>query len=148
MTTSPAAAHLVTTMTGIRANGSGVDGGDAAVKIREKGDGLLQATLTRVETVGNDYDGVNIREDAAGDLLASLSQVTSRENAGDGISFDERSGGALTATIANSTAVLNDAVVSVPADVDIRADGSGTAGSLTNVTFGTSGGTVPPTITP
>ena len=43
----------------------------------------------------------------------------------------------LTATIANSTAVLNDAVVSIPPDVDLRADGTGTL-TLTGVTFNTS----------
>ena len=86
---------LVTTMTGIRANGNGVDDGDGAVKIREKGVGRPQAVLNGIETLANAYDGVNIREDDAGDLQASVSQANSQDNDGDGVSFDERGAGML-----------------------------------------------------
>ncbi len=128
---------LVTTMAGIRANDNGADGGDGAVKIREKGDGLLQATLSGIETLDNLYDGVNLREDSTGDLRVSVERMNARRNAGDGLSLDERSGGILTAAVASSTAVLNDAAVSVPPDVDVRADGTGTL-VLTGVTYNTS----------
>ncbi|MGD9904624.1 MAG: hypothetical protein AB7U83_14255 [Vicinamibacterales bacterium] len=135
---------LVTTMVGVRASGSGADGGDGAVKIREKGAGNLQAWLNGVDTRGNDYDGINIREDADGWLQASIVRATSTGNAGEGIVYDERGDGDLSAALANSTALGN-------GGPDLFANQASTgAGTfmITNVTFASSGGNVTPTVTP
>jgi len=51
---------LIATLEGITANGNG-PGGDAGLKIRERGDGDLEATVTGVTTTGNLTGGINIR---------------------------------------------------------------------------------------
>jgi hypothetical protein len=135
---------LVTTMTGIRASGNAqvdASGGDGAVKIREKGAGNLQAALNGIETLGNNYDGINLREDADGDLQSAAAYINSQNNVGEGLVFDERGGGALTAALARSF-VLNNAV-------DLFADDNGTfTVQTTTVVYGTSGGDVLITLVP
>jgi hypothetical protein len=101
---------LVTTMLLIRTNGN--KGGDAGLKIREKGVGNLVTTLRGVEASANLTGGISVREDAVGTLVSSISRATALGNAGHGIDFDEnRSGasdiGALTAEVAQSTSSNN-----------------------------------------
>jgi hypothetical protein len=130
---------LVTTMAGIRANANGADGGDGAIKIREKGAGALQAALHGIETRDNLYDGVNVREDATGSLAAAIARASSTGNAGEGIVFDERGDGDLTATLSHSTALSNGG-----ADVYAAEASTGTGLlTLVNVTYLTAGGNVP-----
>ena len=149
--------HVVTTMAGIRANANGVDGGDAGIKIREKGEGDLRADVNGVETNDNvspesddDMRGLQIREDSAGSLTASVSNARALRNEEHGIDFDENApastetaeptgGGNLTVRLANSTSLDN-------GGSDLRADEAGVGtGLLTvvNVTFVTKGGNVP-----
>ena len=147
--------NLVTAMYGIRANGNGADGGDAGLKIREKGDGELNATVNRVETSNNLIGGISIREDAVGSLVSAIARATSVGNAGHGIDFDENrlntsDAGNLAASVADSTSSTN-------AGAGVRADqqtpGVG-ALLLTNATLAgntggaTTGGGVTVTIVP
>jgi hypothetical protein len=106
---------LVSEISFAEASNNGPGDGDAGIKIREKGDGNLDATLDRVQTSNNDFDGIQIREDANGSLVASVSQALSTGNDGHGINFDEnRTGnglsdteGDLTASVSNSTSTGN-----------------------------------------
>jgi hypothetical protein len=147
---------IVTTMFHVTANGNGggfeEDPGDAGLKIREKGEGNLEATVSHVETNDNLAGGILIREDAAGNLVADIQHATSLRNAGNGevdghgIDFDENSDGDLTATVTHATSMLN-------AGAGVRADEGGAgAGSmlLSHVelavnTGGDTTGNVPPT---
>lgn len=133
--------ELVTTLVGIKANGNGADGGDGGLKIREKGEGNLQATVTGVETSNNVIGGISVREDAAGNLVASITAATSLGNTGHGIDFDENSSGNLTASVASSTSSSN-TLFGIRADQQLAAGaGVGTL-QLTTVTLtGNSGGT-------
>ena len=126
--------HIVSTMFHVTANGNGgrveEDPGDAGLKIREKGEGNLEATLSHVEASGNIAGGVFIREDAAGNLNADVSYATTSSNAGNGevdghgINFDENGDGDLTATVSDAASQLN-------AGAGIRADqGDAGVGSL------------------
>ena len=134
---------LVTVMTHITANGNGTTTeGDAGLKIREKGNGNLDATVTDVETSNNLIGGISVREDDAGRLVSSITGATSLANGGRGIDFDENGTGDLPAAVSSSTASAN-------ADVDIRADESSTGAGvlyLSTVTAATSGGNVIPTV--
>ena len=103
-------AHLAEVTT--RANGRA--GGDAGLKLREKGPGSLQARL--VETVSLDnrllsgddpIAGILLQEDEGGQLNAELVQVAVRRNSGDGIQFEENEAGGLTGQIRRSVASEN-----------------------------------------
>ncbi|HEY6508671.1 MAG TPA: hypothetical protein VIY56_11710 [Vicinamibacterales bacterium] len=135
---------LVTIMSHVTTNGNGADGGDAGLKIREKGVGHLDATLLDIEASGTVIGGVRVREDAEGDLRSRIDRVAARENSGRGIDFDENAAGNLTVRASASTSLTN-------GDVDVRADqqAPGTGSFLVrNVTFATRGGNVPPTVVP
>jgi hypothetical protein len=103
---------LVTTMTHVTANGNGI-AGDAGLKIRERGDGDVDATVDHVETSNNSSGGISVREDANGSLTASIEQATSLSNGGHGIDFDENrtstsdASGDLTAVVSKSTSSFN-----------------------------------------
>jgi hypothetical protein len=105
---------LVTTMVHVRANGNGTTGGgDSGLKIREKGEGNLDATLSRVETSNNLIGGISIREDAIGSLVSSVTRASSLANTGHGIDFDENRtnandlSGDLSATVTRSNSSHN-----------------------------------------
>jgi hypothetical protein len=146
---------LVSTMVGVRANGNGVDGGDAGLKIREKGTGELGVVVHSVETSENLVGGISIREDAIGSLAATITGVTSIGNAGHGIDFDENR--ASTSDPGNLTAAVSDGTSSANQGAGVRADqqspGTGTL-ILTRVTLAdnaggaTTGGGVTVTIVP
>lgn len=139
---------LVTTMVDIIADGNGADGGDAGLKIREKGDGNLEADVTRVRTSANVIGGISIREDATGSLRSTITAATAQGNTGNGIDFDENSAGNLTAMVLES-ASTNNGRVGVRADE--ASDGVGSL-TLTAVTIsgnvnGNTSGNVSPVIT-
>ncbi len=144
---------LVTTMTAIKTNGN--KAGDAGLKIREKGVGILNVTVNGVEASNNLTGGISVREDAEGSLVSKISNATAVGNTGHGIDFDENranssDSGDLTATVtrANSS---NNGGAGVRADQ--AAPGVGTA-TLTSVTLNantggpTTGGGVTFTIVP
>lgn len=124
---------LITTLIGVKADGNG-PGGDAGLKIRERGEGNLDANVLGATTTGNTIGGINLREQHAGNLTARIDRATAtgnglagiavREdddgslaadvtrsttdgNTGHGIDFDENSTGDLAATIANSSSSTN-----------------------------------------
>ncbi len=136
---------LVTVMYGIRANGNGADGGDAGLKIREKGVGELSATVQGVETSQNLIGGISIREDNVGSLVASIVKATSEGNAGIGIDFDENR--ATTSDVGNLAAAVTDATASNNTGAGVRADqqtpGAGSL-VLTRVTLAANAGGEPP----
>ncbi len=145
---------LVTTMELVKANGN--RGGDAGLKIREKGDGGLDVTLKGVEASNNLTGGISVREDGIGTLTSAISRATAIANTGHGIDFDENRGsaadvmGLLTAKVSQSTSSRN-------GGAGVRADsqtpGVGTL-LLTKVTLegntggATTGGNVTVTIVP
>ncbi len=131
---------LVTLMIDVTTNGNGANGGDAGLKIREKGAGHLDATLRQIEASNNVIGGVSVREDADGTLRSLLEQVVAQANGGRGIDFDENAAGDLTVRATKSTSLAN-------GDVDLRADQQAPGASsfvVKNVTFATRGGNVPP----
>lgn len=132
---------IVTTMELVKANRNG--GGDAGLKIREKGTGNLDVTLKGAETSNNLTGGISIREDAAGTLVSSITRATSLENTGHGIDFDENRvnssdvSGDLTAEVSQSNSSNNGGA---GARADSQTPGAGTL-LLTNVTLnGNTGG--------
>jgi hypothetical protein len=114
--------NLVTTVIGVTADEN--EGGDAGLKIREKGLGDLSANVRGAQANGNDGDGINVREDATGDLAASIDRATANENDGDGIEFEENSAGNQSASVdrSNSDANGQDGV-----EFDENSDGNLTA---------------------
>jgi hypothetical protein len=133
--------NLIGTMTDVVTSGNGADGGDAGLKIREKGAGDLAVVVGGVDASQNAIGGISVREDAAGDLRAAIDHASATGNTGRGIDFDENAAGDLVATLADSTSTGN-------GDVDVRADQqSPGAGSftVTAVTYATTGGNVAPT---
>jgi hypothetical protein len=149
---------LVTTLTGIKANRNGADGGDGGLKIREKGVGNLTATVKGAETSQNVIGGISIREDALGSLVASITKAVSTGNIGIGIDFDENSDGDLTATVTQSSSTGTLPTVTNPTTTGfgLRADEAGngvgsatlTTVTLTGNTTGPTTGNVAPTIIP
>lgn len=97
---------LITTLIGIKANGNG-PGGDAGLKIRERGDGNIDATIRGAETNGNLTGGISLREQGTGDLTATIERATSSGNGTAGIAVREDDAGILTATIDQSTSSTN-----------------------------------------
>jgi hypothetical protein len=135
---------LVTTMIGITADENGVAGdGDAGLKVREKGDGNLDAAVDGVHTSNNLIGGIYVREDGVGNLVSSINKATSLNNAGHGIDFDENrfnasDAGNLTATVTNSTSSTN---TGAGVRADQQSPGVGTL-LLSKVTLnGNTGGT-------
>ncbi len=99
----------------VRITTRGNGGGDGGLKLREKGEGSLNARIAQVVSVDNrgapDADpvsGVVVREDEGGDLTAELVDVIARRNGGDGIQFEENEDGNLSGRIRRSRATRND----------------------------------------
>jgi hypothetical protein len=97
---------LLTILVGVTADQN--EGGDAGLKIREKGVGDLAATVRGAQANGNDGDGVNVREDAAGNLAAAIDRAVANENGGDGVEFEENAAGNQSAAVDGSTTDAND----------------------------------------
>ena len=94
---------IVATLTGITVIGNGTAGGDAGLKLREKGDGSLDARLVRIDARSNAITGVLVREDAGGDLAATIVSSRSADNAGDGFEYDENNDGTLDVRVLHAT---------------------------------------------
>jgi hypothetical protein len=99
----------------VTARRNGGAGGDAGLKLREKGDGNLVARLVDAVSLGNrlvsgddPVSGILLREDEEGNLTAELVRAIARRNGGDGIALEENEGGNLTGQIRRSTASSND----------------------------------------
>jgi hypothetical protein len=97
---------LITTLIGVKADGNGVDG-DAGLKIRERGDGNIAATVRGAQTNDNLSGGINVREQGNGDLQASIERATANGNGADGINVREDDAGSQNATVDRSTATGN-----------------------------------------
>jgi hypothetical protein len=98
---------LIAAMQNVTADGNG-PGGDGGIKIRERGDGNLDAGIRGARTAGNGIDGINIREQATGSLVASIEQAVSTGNLS-GIAVREDDDGSLAATVDRSTVDGNSA---------------------------------------
>ena len=122
---------LVTTLVGVTADDNA--GGDAGIKIREKGAGSLAATVRGAQANGNDEDGINVREDDVGDLEASVAQSTTAGNGDDGVNFDENADGDLTAATSHGTSSEN-------GDDGVVADEGGSGAGTLDVFFMTFAG--------
>jgi hypothetical protein len=130
---------LITTLIGVKADGNA--GGDAGLKIREKGLGNLNAAVRGAQANGNQTDGINVREDAAGNLTATVERSTTGGNAGDGTHFDERSTGNLTATASRGNS-SNNTLAGVRADQQLSAGDVGTLNLVAMTLDGNGGGRV------
>jgi hypothetical protein len=120
----------------VTARRNGGAGGDAGLKLREKGDGNLVARLVdavsldnRLLSGGDPVSGILLREDEAGDLTAELVRAIARRNGGDGIALEENEDGDLDGQIRRSTASSNDG-----AGANLAQEPTGT-GEVTLVSF-------------
>lgn len=137
---------LEATLRRVTTRRNGLAGGDAGLKLREKGEGSLLARLAGAVSLDNRLTsgddpiaGVLLREDEAGDLRAGLVEVTGRRNSGDGIQFEENAEGDLSGVIGRSTTSNNGGA---GASLVQEAPGSGSA-DFTNLTaLGNGGGDV------
>lgn len=112
---------LVATLIGIKADGNG-PGGDAGLKIRERGDGDLETTVHRAQAAENLTGGISVREDAGGSLRASIDRPSADGNGGHGIDFDENGAGDLSA-IARSGSSSDNGGAGVRADQQLPGTG-------------------------
>jgi hypothetical protein len=160
--------NLIATLVGIKANGNG-PGGDAGLKIRERGDGDLEATVRGAETTGNAIGGINIREQQAGSLVtriekatatgnrlagiavredddgslsANIDRSTADGNTSHGIDFDENSTGDLTATVRKSSSSNNSGAGSAGVRADQQLPGEGTLNLIATTLIGNTGGPI------
>ncbi len=156
---------LITTVVGIKADENG-PGGDAGLKIRERGDGSINATVRGAQTndnlngginvreqgngdlqtsierataSGNGLAGINVREDDVGSLAATIDRTTTDANTGHGIDFDENSTGNLTATVSRGSS-SNNGGAGVRADQQLP--GLGVLNLTTMTLAGNTGGAV------
>jgi Right handed beta helix region len=96
-----------------RRNGSA--GGDAGLKLREKGDGNLTARLAHAVSLNNrmtseedPISGILVQEDESGDLSLDLVQAVARLNSGAGVTLVQEPDGVGQADVVNLTSVGND----------------------------------------
>ena len=96
---------LIVTAIGVRADGNVA--GDGGLKIRERGDGNVDARVRDTETSGNLTGGTNLREQGNGDLLARIERVTAVGNTLTGIALREDDDGTQTATVKGAVTERN-----------------------------------------
>ena len=96
---------LIATLRNVTASGN--TGGDAGIKLRERGEGNVVADL--VNPVGNDNAGagISVREDAAGNLDAAIVGALATGNGSHGVIYDENSDGELSGALRAATASGN-----------------------------------------
>ncbi|MFN0179246.1 MAG: hypothetical protein ACKVZ0_10640 [Gemmatimonadales bacterium] len=97
---------LIVTAVDVTANGNG-PGGDGGLKIRERGDGNIDADIRGAVTSGNLTGGTSIREQGNGDLIARIDGLTANQNGASGIAFREDDAGSQAAAVKNATAEAN-----------------------------------------
>ena len=98
---------LVARLQNVTTRGNGANDGDAGLKVREKGEGDVDARIVNPIASDNRIGGVLVREDAAGDLGAVVVRATANANGGDGIAFDENGAGNLDARVQRAVASGN-----------------------------------------
>ena len=110
----------------VRITTRGNAGGDAGLKLREKGEGNLTARMAQVLSVDNrgapeddPVSGVLLREDEGGNLTAELVDVIARRNGGAGAALEQETPGTGTVTFTNFKATGNDAGAIVAEGVDV-----------------------------
>ena len=136
---------LVTVMTDVTTNGNGADGGDAGLKIREKGVGRSRRDVERDRGVRTTSSAaISVREDADGEPALGASNARRPSATPGAASTSTRTrAGDLTARggrldVADQRATWTCARIS-------RHPAPG-ASLLSDVTYATSGGNTPPTI--
>ena len=87
---------LVTVMTRVTTLRNGASGGDGGLKIREKGEGNLDVTLSDIIASQNSVAGVHARETEAGNALVRVTHAVTNGNDGHGIEVREGSSGNIT----------------------------------------------------
>lgn len=75
--------HLLAVMNRVTTHGNGVDGGDGGLKIREKGAGDLNVTLSNITATRNRLAGIHINETGSGSATASIQRAVTNGNTGD-----------------------------------------------------------------
>ncbi len=98
---------LVATLVRTTTNGNARNDGDAGLKLREKGDGNVDAHITGAISNGNTAGGILIREDAGGNLTTTVRDAVANQNAGHGIQYDENGNGVLSGKLIGATANQN-----------------------------------------
>jgi hypothetical protein len=93
----------------VNVTASGNTGGDAGIKIRERGDGGVSSTIVNPVTNANAEAGISVREDAAGSLDASIIGALADGNGSHGIIYDENAAGDLNALLRATTSSNNGA---------------------------------------
>lgn len=114
---------IVAQLAGVLAVGNGTNGGDAGLKLREKGEGNLNVLLQTPVANGNLIGGIQLREDAGGDLFATLVNATADGNAEDGIDFDENGDGNLKGRLRGVTNISNNGEAGIDAEQQLNGTG-------------------------
>ena len=100
---------LVADLDQVTANGNTTADGHGGIKIRERGDGNLEAVVRGSEASGNTAAGIHMREQAAGSLEATVTGATAGDNGLEGIFLREDDAGDQQATVRESSADGNGA---------------------------------------
>jgi hypothetical protein len=107
---------IVAELTDVTADSNGVNGGDAGLKLREKGVGNLSVTARNARARGNLVGGIQLREDSDGNLFAMLANTVADGNTVDGIDFDENGNGDLDGRLVGVTEVSNNGEAGIDAE--------------------------------
>jgi hypothetical protein len=109
-------------------------GGDAGIKLRERGEGLADATLKHILAADNLTSGIQVRESNPGNLIALIEHAVSTGNQNHGVDLQESSDGDLTGTVRHATLADNGG-----AGISASESGNG-AGAVTLDKVGFGGG--------
>ena len=115
---------LIASLRNVTANGN--TNGDAGIKIRERGDGNLNAELVNPAGSSNARAGISLREDAAGNLDATVVGALTAGNGSHGVIYDENSDGELTGALRASNSSDN-------AGAGVRAEQATTGAGLLRI---------------
>jgi uncharacterized alkaline shock family protein YloU len=132
---------LVTVMDRIQTFSNGADGGDGGLKIREKGVGDLDVTLSNILSSQNLMSGIHVRETEAGDARVRIDMAVTNGNTADsgpghGIELREGSSGVIALATASDISSSGNAGLGISAENGIvsiagvkgGANGSGLTG--------------------
>jgi hypothetical protein len=115
---------IVAELSDVTADSNGTNGGDAGLKLREKGIGNLSVTLGNARARSNLVGGIQLREDSDGNLFAGLANAVADGNAEDGIDFDENGDGDLDARLAGVSSASSNGEAGVDAEQQTAGVGS------------------------
>lgn len=106
--------HIDAELERVSTLGNGRAGGDAGLKLREKGEGNLLARVVDAVSLDNRLvsgddavSGILIQEDEMGSLRSELVRTSARRNSGDGIQLEENEAGRLDGQVRRSAASDN-----------------------------------------